>query len=363
MLFESLTFLLIWILIGWLLWYLLFQKSTSVIPAAYYTGLGIVTLAALLTIAFMNPTGRTSELLGSLLSIILTPLGLSLLLLSSWTFRDGAGKVAGRFSTQETKQAAVAFAILLISSTPTVSYTLAEQLERDAIRSLGDNGSVQAIVLMGKGTTRIAGIGEDRLELTESGDRITYAAQLYRQGIANRIIVSAGFRPEQNAYWLSTRTSCPDDPAAFRACRNAESTDIRILLQRMGVPASAIEVPEGELENRRELVDVRTSALDVRDEFGGTPNGARIALVTSAVSMSRSAMSFENVGFTVIPKPADFYTLPYDSPDLPNAPWRYLSIPDLIPNADGLTVTTKVISEYLLSVFYFLRGWISPFKV
>ncbi|GAB4347973.1 MAG: hypothetical protein Fur0042_14660 [Cyanophyceae cyanobacterium] len=355
MLFESLTFLLIWIFIGWLLWYLLFQ--VKFIPTAYYTGLGIVTVAALLTIAFMSPTGRTSELLGSLLSLLLTPLGLSLLLLSRWTLREGPNKFTSN------GLAATAFTILLFASTPMVGYSFAEQLERDSIRNLGDRGPTQAIVLLGQGTTRVAGIGEDRLELTESGDLITYAAQLYRQGISNRIIVSAGFRPEANAYWLSKRTTCPDDPAAFRACRNAESTDIRILLQRMGVPASAIVIPEGELANRRELVDVRTSALDVRDEFGGTPNGARIALVASALSMARATYAFENVGFTVVPKPADFYTLPYDSPDLPNAPWRYLSIPDLIPNVDGLTVTTKVIKEYLLSVFYFLRGWVSPFRV
>ena len=59
----------------------------------------------------------------------------------------------------------------------------------------------------------------------------------------------------------------------------------------------------------------------------------------------------------------EFYTLPYDAPDLPPAPLRYLGIPGLIPSVEGLSVSTKVVSEYLLSVFYFLRGWISPFRL
>ncbi|MEM1427134.1 MAG: hypothetical protein AAGF75_11350, partial [Cyanobacteria bacterium P01_H01_bin.130] len=94
MLFESLTFLLLWIFIGWFIWYLLFQ--VKFIPTAYYTGLGIIVVAALLTIAFMSPTGRTSEILASLLSLLLTPLGLALLLLSRFNLQDGLGKFAGK---------------------------------------------------------------------------------------------------------------------------------------------------------------------------------------------------------------------------------------------------------------------------
>lgn len=356
MLFESLTFLLLWIFIGWLIWYLLFQ--VKFIPIAYYTGFGIIVMAALLTIAFMSPTGRTSETLASVLSLLLTPLGLGLLLLSRFTLREGPGKFLGNgFAT-------AAFSILFIASVPAVGLTFAEQLERSAIRDLNENQATEAIVLLGDGTTRVAGIGQQRIELTESGDRITEAAQLYRRGVAPRIIVSAGFRPERNASWLSGRTNCVDgDVEAFRECRQGESSDIRALLQRMGVPANAIVVPEGEIVNRREIVDVRTSALDVRDEFGGNADDVRITLVTSAISMRRAVLTFEHLGFAVIPSPTDFYTLPYSAPDIPQAPFRYMGIPGLIPSAEGLSVATKVVDEYLLSVFYFLRGWISPFRV
>ena len=155
-----------------------------------------------------------------------------------------------------------------------VGFSLAEQLERSAIRDLNTDQVTQAIVLLGDGTTRVAGIGDQRIELTESGDRITEAAQLYRRGVAPRIIVSAGFRPERNAYWLSGRSGCVDgEVEAFRECRQGESTDIRALLERTGVPANAISVPEGEIVNRREIVDIRTSALDVQEEFGGKCRG------------------------------------------------------------------------------------------
>ncbi|MEM6501156.1 MAG: YdcF family protein [Cyanobacteria bacterium P01_C01_bin.89] len=356
MLFESLTFLLLWIFIGWLIWYLLFK--VKFVPVAYYTGLGIITVAALLTIAFMSPTGRTSEILGSLLSLLFTPLGLALLLLSRFNLKSGLAKFAGNGF------AAAAFSILLFSSVPVVGFSLAEQLERSAIRDLNTDQVTQAIVLLGDGTTRVAGIGDQRIELTESGDRITEAAQLYRRGVAPRIIVSAGFRPERNAYWLSGRSGCVDgEVEAFRECRQGESTDIRALLERTGVPANAISVPEGEIVNRREIVDIRTSALDVQEEFGGNVEGVRITLVTSAINMRRAVLSFESLGFTVVPAPTDFYTLPYDAPDIPPAPLRYLGIPGLIPSVEGLSVSTKVVSEYLLSVFYFLRGWISPFRM
>ena len=356
MLFESLTFLLLWIFIGWFIWYLLFQAKF--IPTAYYTGLGIIVVAALLTIAFMSPTGRTSEILASLLSLLLTPLGLALLFLSRFSLQDGLGKFVGKGF------AAAAFSVLFFSSVPAIGLTFAEQLERSAIRDLNNNQATEAIVLLGDGTTRVAGIGEQRIELTESGDRITEAAQLYRRGIAPRIIVSAGFRPERNASWLSGRTSCVDpDVEAFRRCRQGESSDIRALLQRMGVPSSAITVPEGEIVNRREIVDVRTSALDVQEEFGGEVDDVRITLVTSAINMRRAVLTFEHLGFKVDPSPTDFYTLPYNAPDIPNAPWRYMGIPGLVPSIEGLSVSTRVIDEYLLSVFYFLRGWISPFRV
>jgi uncharacterized SAM-binding protein YcdF (DUF218 family) len=355
--FETLTFILIWLFIGWLLWYFLFQ--VKFIPVAYYTGFGIVTIAALLTIAFMNPGGRTSESVGSLLSLLLTPLGLSLLLLSRWVLREGPGKFTAN------GVAAWAFSVLLLFSTPAIGFLLAGQLEREAVsmQGYGDRGSVEAIVLLGNGTTRVAGIGQQRIELTESGDRITLAAQLYRAGRANRIIVSAGFRPELNAYWRSVSSDCRNPDGTATRCRAAESSDISVLLQEMGVPASAIVIPRSEIAQKREVVNVRNSALDVRDEFGSNPQGARSALVTSAIEMRRSTLAFESVGFRVVPQPADFYTLPYDAPDITPIPWRYFSIPDLVPNSEGLTVSTKVVTEYLQSVFYFLRGWISPFRL
>lgn len=363
MLFESLTVILLWILIGWLVWQFLFEQK--VVPVAYYTGLGIVTIAALLTIAIINPGGRSSETIYSLLSLIFTPLGFSLLLLSNWTLREGADpwKVWGKVASETASRA---FTILLIASIPAVAYSVAGVYERDAVVNFGrGTQTAQAIVLLGQGTTRVAGVGQQRIELSESGDLITRAAQLYRNGVASRIIVSAGYRPEMNAYWIPSDKDCrnPDrPPQSTPLCRQAESSDISTLLQEMGVPAGAIVIPQQELSNRRELVDIRTSATDVRDEFGGTPNGARVALVASAINMRRAMLTFENVGFTVVPQPSNFYTLPYDAPDLPPVPWRYLSIPDLIPSVEGLRISTEVVTEFFSGVFYFLRGWMSPFR-
>lgn len=358
--FESLTVVLIWILVASVAWYIFFESK--IVPVAYFTGLGIVTAAALLILAFMSPNGRTAEIVISLLSLVITPLGLALLFLGRVLTKDELVKIAtsGFLSA--------AFGLLLLGSTPAIAHLLAENLERQAVSTAPrpPQRPPSAIVLLGQGTTRVTGLGEPQIEISESGDRIIYAAQLYREGVANQIIVSAGTRPEINAAWM--RDPFCDNPqiaqSSDRCVAAYEADDIRRLLEQLGVPGNAIVIPRAELANQREWVDIRTSALDVWDQLNRPTldDQITIALVTSAIPMKRARLTFEQLGLVVDPKPTDYYTLAMKAPGAGRQGWRYIRIPELIPSADALVLTTKVTTEYFTTLFYFIRGWLSPFK-
>lgn len=187
----------------------------------------------------------------------------------------------------------------------------------------------QAIVLLGGGT-RPQALPRPLAEVNEAGDRLFYAAWLYRQGKAPLVLITGG-------------------GIEWRGPRLPETEAMRDLLVFMGVPAEAILL-ESEARNTYE------NALYTRQLL--TARGIdRILLVTSALHMPRSVRLFERQGFTVIPAPADFL--------VSEADWAALTYPDprqqliqLFPDAEALYYTTLALKEYIGMVIYGLRGWL-----
>lgn len=339
--FELLTLVLLWLLIGVIAWYILLRF----IPKIYFTWLGAFVLVLFIVLAFLTPTSRTVSAVWSILSLPFTPLGLSILLLAS-ALREGTKKVLGN-------QVAAALMILLISSTPLIAYWLAQQTESSAIEFEARRREVcvdqcpagvtpvasqtaDAIVVLGWGTTQPDLPYRTQIQLTDTGDRILYAAQLYQEqvNLGNRpaVIVSAGPRPGL----LGTDAEV------------VEANDIRDLLVDLGVPTSDIIVePRG--------IDVRSSAVAVEQILRERGLGDRVILVTSAINTNRAALAFSRQGISAIPRPTNFYTFQAGA-----SPRRQIRLADFVPSADALSVTTRVIQEYLLSVYYFLRGWLAP---
>ena len=118
MLLVLLTRLLLWALIGLILWYLLVRF----IPKAYLTWFGGFVLLALIVLIFARPQSEELGVAWQILSLPLKPLGLVLFLLLA-SFRGGWKKV-------DYQQVTAATVILLLCSLPIFAALLAGQLER-----------------------------------------------------------------------------------------------------------------------------------------------------------------------------------------------------------------------------------------
>lgn len=343
--FELLTQALLWILIGVLAWFVLLR----LVPPIYYTWLGGLIFGLFLILAFLNPSrGLVSEV-WSLLSLPFTPLGLSIILLlsslSEWRKRVSATLVF------------TAVLILIISSTPVIAYWLTQRVESAAAQvdaqtrnfcqgvcpaeiPPASQQAVDAIVLLGWGTTQPALPYRTRIQLTDSGDRVLFAVQLYREQLSQGrnpfVIVSAG-----------PRSDLAGDARVSRDI--IEANTIETVLIEAGVPRDRIVLEPT-------ATDVRSSAVAVERLLREQRIGSRIFLISSALETNRASRAFGRLGLRVIPRPTNFYTIQVGGV----TPTRRFRVEDFLPSAEALVITTRVVQEYLLSIFYFIRGWLAP---
>jgi hypothetical protein len=175
--------------------------------------------------------------LSKLIPPLLYPLGLSCLLI-----------LAGLWSARRPRlQRALLLAALLLlwlSSTRMVAYPLVYALESryrtpPELANIPVGGYTEpiadVILLLGGGTDSPTS-PRPLPEINESGDRLIYAAYLYQQGVAPKILVSGG-----GISWLGSQLN----PAA----------DMQRLLQIMGVPPEArhLRSPFGKHLRKRSL--------------------------------------------------------------------------------------------------------------
>jgi uncharacterized SAM-binding protein YcdF (DUF218 family) len=224
---------------------------------------------------------------------------------------------------------ALGLIILYLAGNRWVSYGLARTLEwRDLPPENTPNAEV--IVLLGGGTEP-GDPPRPMAEVNSAGDRVLYAAKLYREGAAPVILASGG-----NVDFTSDRNSTPAE----------EMSELLLLL---GVPADAIW-QQAESQNTYEdaLFTAEMLADNEIDE---------VILVTSAMHMPRAKALFENQGITVIPAPTDF-TITEHNWQATFRPTVGEFVIHLLPNASALNLTTNVIKEYIGMLIYGLRGWL-----
>jgi uncharacterized SAM-binding protein YcdF (DUF218 family) len=190
---------------------------------------------------------------------------------------------------------------------------------------------VGAIVVLGRGVRPLE-YPRSTVELDESGDRLLHAAWLYREGVADHILVTDGaidwmFSPDQHI-------------------TPAENMAAALVL--MGVPDEVIW-REDQARNTRENAIYSREFLQEKDI-------GRIALVTSASHMPRALKLFEGQGFDVVPSPTDFQVteLGWKSLRYPNARFQLMN---LLPTAQNLEMTSAALKEYLGLTAYRLIGW------
>jgi len=291
--------------------------------------LRVLLLISLLILAFFAPDTPVGAAIFGLVAFFFTPLGFSLTLLviaSALITNGGIRNPAPRMIL-------AALLVLILSSMPVVAYWFAEQAERDAAaRTVCCDETAAAIVLLGKGTTQPHIPNRVAIQLTDTGNRLPYAAVLYRKQLAPMVIVTAGPRRELEGYV-------------------GEAKDIETLLaNNMGVPRSSIVIDDNGS-------NIRTSAEEVRKILDSRGLGRKVILVTSAMQMRRASLTFAHMGMQVIPRPTDFYT--FQSTARGKSRLGF-DAGGFLPNAEALLTTTRVFEEYYGSVYYYLRGWQAP---
>lgn len=379
--FLLLTQILLWIVVGLVIWFFL----SKVLDKKFLGVLVLLLLLAVIVMAFfqggISDPSSILSVLWRLISFPLTPLGLGIILLLLLFTNPKLAKGLVR------KLILGALILLALGSIPVVAYFLAQELEMEAIELITpvtqlDAGGRQVIVLLGQNTTRtqlrprvnpvpVEGQPVERaitqnqfdvlstlpIQMTAHGNRIVYAAQLYqeetRRGTNPLIIVSANRRGDRRQKDGEVRETITE--AAYIQ---------QMLTQTFNVPEGAILLDHENGNMRNSAIKVRELLQNQQINFGN-----QIMLVASAINMNRAALTFREVfnASRIIARPTDFYTLPRadrlsavaSGRDLVE---REILITDVLPTAEAFWLSSQAIQEYLNSFFYFLRGWIRPFQ-
>jgi uncharacterized SAM-binding protein YcdF (DUF218 family) len=396
--FVLLTQVLLWVVVGLFAWYVLLKA----LPKPFLGGLVLLLLLGVAAFTFYRGSPEQG-LLGDIWRIIavpFSPIGLILILLLIAFSEIFRGKALSKNGIRLLR---IAVPLLLIFSIPAVSYFLAQRAEAESLQitrpapteALG--GGRRVIVVLAQDTTRLQlrprtqpppdqvaspatraplfpppeplnesafnFLASQPIQLTERGNRLTYAGQLYveerARGTAPLLIVTAGETPRDRKEG-DTRENTSEARAASTYLQNRFS------------------IPEGDILEESQSPTVHASAENVRDllRSRNINFGNQLVIVTSAIEMTRSALTFSrefaNAGtngaeVTIIPRPTDFYTIPQREALRQRARGRDLiergfRISDLLPNTDAFALSSRVVSEYINSIYYFLRGWIRPVR-
>jgi uncharacterized SAM-binding protein YcdF (DUF218 family) len=173
----------------------------------------------------------------------------------------------------------------LVMAFPPVSDALILPLERQARLEAAGAPSCcyDAIVVLGGGVAPAVPPFQPEPDLTESADRIWYAAKLYHRGVAARVFVSGGsFLADTNGGPATT-----------------EAEAMRRFLKDLGVPDQAI-VEEGTSLNTIQNIERVKEMV----------KGGRVALVTSAFHLPRAMRLARRYGLNAAAFPTDWYVPP-----------------------------------------------------
>ncbi|TAE55006.1 MAG: YdcF family protein [Nostocales cyanobacterium] len=221
----------------------------------------------------------------------------------------------------------ISLTLLLVCSNGWVTKNLVRSLEWQNL-PLKEVPDADAIVVLG-GATKSAIWPRTAPDLSESGDRVIYAAQLYRQQKAPIIILSGG-------------------RIDWRGGGFAESEDMANILISLGIPKQAIIQESESLNTYQNAVNVK-KILDSR-------NIKKVLLITSAMHTPRAIKIFQRQGIDIIPAPTDFLISKTELQELTSTPKA--AILNSLPDANNLNQFTAALKEYIGGFVYSLRGWL-----
>jgi uncharacterized SAM-binding protein YcdF (DUF218 family) len=381
--FLLLTHLFLWIIVGTVIWFIL----KRVLSRQFLGLLVLLLFVAVVILAFIRGGIEDRGILEVIWRILSFPLTLpGIILIFLIAVLNATNPKDYKLTKLSYRLLIAAVVLLFLGSVPIVSYFLAQELEMEAIELISpipvpQADARQVIVLLGRDSTRLQlrprqeappadppsvdrpikydqfdVISNLPIQLTEHGDRILYAAQIYqdesRRGTNPLIVVSAGQRVGRGKKDGENKEDI------------SEARDIQTMLtQSFGIPASNILLEHEDGHTRNSAEKVKKLLTDQQIKYGD-----QLVLVTSGLNMNRAVLTFQQVfnESCIIARPTDFYTIPpkdrmrrvAQKRDLIE---REILLTDLLPTADSFFLSSKAIEEYLHSAFYFLRGWIRFF--
>ncbi|MDJ0647230.1 MAG: YdcF family protein [Xenococcaceae cyanobacterium MO_188.B19] len=259
--------------------------------------------------------------LSKLLPLFVYPLGLSCILLLVSLF----------FSIRKSRFTCIpillSLVLLLTTANPRTANYLLQSLEKQYL-PLTEMPTADAIVVLG-GATKGVSPPRTLADLNEHGDRIIYAAKLYKEEKAPLIILSGG-----RIEWFGQG--------------NSEAEDMAEILELIGIPPEVI-IKEGHSLNTHDNAIYTQKILEEN-------NINSILLVTSAFHMPRSMAIFRRLGIEPIPAPTDFLV---SEQELAAVDYSTESkILSFLPEPNNLARTTLAIKEYIGTLVYRLKGWL-----
>jgi uncharacterized SAM-binding protein YcdF (DUF218 family) len=213
--------------------------------------------------------------------------------------------------------------IVFVLANPLVSRLLIAQLEQQAPRfdaSRLPNGRFEAIVVLGGGAVSKGSLRPSDQLLALSTERTICGADLYRKGLAPRLLVAGG---DGSVYGQGP----------------IEALQMKELAMRLGVRDDAIvldSVSRTTYEN----------AVEAKRILGAVP----VLLVTSAIHVPRASRLFRKQGLEVTPYPCG-----YLAKDGLGRSWDGNPF-DLLPQLEALQRSTAAISELMGMVIYWALG-------
>ncbi len=193
-------------------------------------------------------------------------------------------------------------------------------------RYMPPTGEVKAdaIVLLGGGT-EAPDAPRQMVEINSAGDRVLYAAQLYKAGAAPLIILSGG-----NASFSQARGTTPAE-------------EMKTMLVELGVPQEALLLQD-QSQNTAEDAFF-TSAILTEKQIH------TVILVTSAAHMERALMMFASPKLSLIPAPVDYNLTQRSWDNLMRWDWKTI-LTHIMPSGSAMSQTNLVLHEYLGIFFY-----------
>ena len=248
--------------------------------------------------------------LSKILDLVVAPLSWAILLLvAAALLRRRGGWPWGL--------AAAGAAVLWAFSCEAVAGRLVRAAEASARETIRAGVVYDAVVVLGGGIDVAASRARDAAELNDAADRVLRAYELWRDGRARRVLLSAGdLRPQAGV--------------------PTEAERLAARLTRWGVPADALLLETRSRNTRENAVETARIAA----EHGLSS----LVLVTSAAHMDRALGCFRAAGLAPDALPVDFR-----GGDGRGASW--------LPRAEALERSTQALRERAGRIVYRLAGY------